>query len=69
MSALVEIRNIFRSEAIRVRSLVGDVGLFLDMSTHVSLVMLFASRVRVIYIHTDIHRRIPRIYTHIHARV
>ena len=32
-------------------SLVGDVGFCLDMSTHVSRVMLFARRVRVVYIY------------------
>ena len=36
-------------------SLVGDVGFCLDMSTHVSRVMLFASRVRAIYIYIYIY--------------
>ena len=51
-------------------SLLGDVGFVLDMPTHVSLVMLFASRVRVIYIYicTYIHRHIPRIYIHTYTR-
>ena len=49
-------------------SLLGDVGFVLDMPTHVSLVMLFASRVRVVYIYKYIQRHIPRIYIHTYTR-
>ena len=50
-------------------SLLGDVGFVLDMPTHVSLVMLFASRVRVICIYTQTYIGAHRVYTHIYTHV